>query len=76
MIDDLLGRGTAELVTIAENDAWFGLSATVDADARRTLLQERIAFVHSGAVELSVEPVIAPPVEAAGEVNSSRDHAH
>ena len=76
MIDDLLGRGTAELVAIAENDAWFGLSATVDADERRTLLEERIAFVQSGAVELSVEPVIAPSVEPAGEVNPGRDHAH
>jgi len=73
MIDDLLERGSAELQIIAENDAWFGLSATVDAAERRSMLETRIAFVRSETVDLASEPAIGFPLDNAGD-EASKPH--
>ena len=66
LINDLLTSSDEDLVHIAHNDAYFGLSATVDAAERTELLNERLAMKESDGEDVLTE---GPHKDMNGQIN-------
>ena len=68
LINDLLTSSEEDLVHIAHNDAYFGLTDTIDAAARTKLLNEKLAM-NEDADEPDVLDEANPPQTAKGRIN-------
>jgi hypothetical protein len=66
LINDLLTSSDEDLVHIAHNEAYFGLSATVDATERTGLLKERLAMKESDGEDVLTE---GPSKDMNGQIN-------
>jgi hypothetical protein len=66
LINDLLTSSDEDLVHIAHNDAYFGLSATVGATERTELLNEQLAMKESDGEDVLTE---GPSKDMNGQIN-------
>jgi hypothetical protein len=67
LINDLLTSSDEDLVHIAHNDAYFGLSDTVDAAERTELLNEKLAMKESDSEDIFSEE--QPSKALVGQIN-------
>lgn len=67
LIKDILSSSGDDLAHIANNDAYFGLVATVAIEDRIDLLSEKLAM--EGENSQTIFEDMAPPNEAKGEIN-------
>ena len=79
LIDELLASSPNDLYRIANNEAYFGLSGTIDSDDRSKLLDEKVAMnefanshapgqnvAHAVSQQMQNSSAQAPPINMAG----------
>jgi len=79
LINELQNSNPDELKRIANNEAYFGLSGTIDSKQRTELLEEKVAMrdniqsfepMDTGSPQVQEIPLSAPPLDATGVIKA------